>query len=80
MHVVDQRELDVLPSVTTVRAQLNWCKAAGIQRAFIVHCGKQIVEMNAREAQHRVDGLAGSAVHATIAHDGMEVVLNHGRA
>ena len=74
-----RRRGNLLFGHTTVRAQLNWCKAAGIQRAFIVHCGKQIVEMNAREAQRRVDGLAGSAVHATIAHDGMEVVLNHGR-
>jgi glyoxylase-like metal-dependent hydrolase (beta-lactamase superfamily II) len=70
-----RRRGDLLFGHTTVRAQLNWCKEAGIGRAFIVHCGKQIVEMNAREAQRRVDELAGPSVHATIAHDGMEVVL-----
>lgn len=62
---------------TTIRAQLNWCKDAGIRRAFIVHCGKQIVQMAPREAQRRVDELAGPSMHATVTHDGMEIVLRN---
>jgi phosphoribosyl 1,2-cyclic phosphodiesterase len=56
---------------TTVRAQLNWCKRHGISRAYIVHCGKQLVEMDAAELQRRVDELAGPNLRATVAHDGM---------
>lgn len=58
---------------TTVRAQLNWCKRYGIGRAYIVHCGKQLVEMKPDLLQQRVDELAGPEINATVAHDGMRV-------
>ncbi len=59
---------------TTVRAQLNWCKRHGIRRAFIVHCGKQLVEMDPEELSRRVDELA-APVHAIVAYDGLRVKL-----
>lgn len=70
-----RRRGDVLFGHTTVRAQLTWCRRNGIPRAFIVHCGKQLVEMDARELQERVDALAAPDVSATVAHDGMTAYL-----
>ena len=60
---------------TTVRAQMNWCKRHGIERAYIVHCGKQLVEMKPAELQQRVDALAGPAIEAIVARDGLRVDL-----
>lgn len=68
-----RRRGDVLFGHTTVRAQLNWCRRNGIKRAYIVHCGKQLVEMNAAELQRRVDELAGPEVRAIVARDGLRV-------
>ena len=58
---------------TTIRAQLKWCRAFGIPRAFIVHCGKQLVEMEPREVQRQVDLLAGDTIEAVVTYDGMRV-------
>lgn len=58
---------------TTVRAQLGWCNRYGIRRAYIVHCGKQLVQMQPAALQARVDELAGPQLRATVAHDGMRV-------
>jgi phosphoribosyl 1,2-cyclic phosphodiesterase len=60
---------------TTIRAQLGWCKRHDIRRAYFVHCGKQLVEMNARELQRRVDELAGPFITSIVARDGMIVRL-----
>ncbi len=60
---------------TTVRAQLNWCKRHQIHRAYIVHCGKQLVTMKPAELQRRVDELAGSTIRAIVARDGLDVEL-----
>lgn len=62
---------------TTVRAQLNWCKRHSIRRAYIVHCGKQLVQMPPASLQQRVDKLAGPMLRATVAHDGMLVRFAH---
>jgi glyoxylase-like metal-dependent hydrolase (beta-lactamase superfamily II) len=58
---------------TTVRAQLNWCKRHGIGRAYIVHCGKQLVEMKPAELQRRLDELAGPGLRALVAYDGLRI-------
>ena len=60
---------------TTIRAQLNWCKRHGIGRAYIVHCGKQLVEMKPAEAQRCVNEFAGPRLRAVIAHDGLTIEL-----
>lgn len=62
---------------TTVRAQLNWCKRYGIRRAYIVHCGKQLVQMEPELLRERVNELAGPAMRASVAYDGMRVRLAH---
>ena len=70
-----RRRGEALFGHTTVRAQLGWCKRHAIPRAYIVHCGKQLVEMDPRELQRRVQELAGPAVRATVARDGQRVRL-----
>lgn len=60
---------------TTVRAQLGWCARAGVRKAFIVHCGKQLIEMPPRALQREVDKLAAGRVDAVVTHDGLEVRL-----
>ena len=60
---------------TTIRKQLEWCKQFGIERAVFVHCGKGVVELDARSAQRRVDELAEGRIDAIIARDGMELNL-----
>lgn len=67
-----RRKGDLLFGHTTVRAQLNWCKQFAIPRAFIVHCGKQLVEMDPAELERKVDELADGKVNAKVAYDGME--------
>lgn len=75
-HPIVRRRGKALFGHTTVRAQLHWCRDYGIPRAFIVHCGKQIVQMDASVAQRRVDELAGPDVRATIVCDGQRVRLS----
>lgn len=70
-----RRQGNALFGHTTIRAQLNWCKRNGVTRAYIVHCGKQIVEMDPKEAQRRVNELAGADVRAVLTHDGLRVEL-----
>lgn len=59
-----------------LRAQLAWCREAGIRRAVVTHCGSAIVRGDAEkvEAQVRAMG-AECGVDAIIAHDGMTLVL-----
>lgn len=73
-----RRHGDALFGHTTVRAQLNWCKRYGIPRAYIVHCGKQLVQMDPGLLEERVDQLAGPNLRAIVAHDGMRVRFSHG--
>jgi L-ascorbate metabolism protein UlaG (beta-lactamase superfamily) len=70
-----RRRGDLLFGHTTVRAQLGWCRRYGIRYAFIVHCGKQLVQMRPRALDKAVAQLAGDAVIATVARDGMKVNL-----
>jgi phosphoribosyl 1,2-cyclic phosphodiesterase len=66
-----RRRGDALFGHTTVRAQLGWCRRNGIRRAYIVHCGKQLVRMQPDELQARVRELAGPGLRATVTYDGM---------
>jgi hypothetical protein len=71
-----RRRGDHLIGHTPVRTQLTWCKDAGIRRAIITHCGSEIVTGDAAEIEAQVKAMAEErGVEATIAHDGMEVVL-----
>jgi phosphoribosyl 1,2-cyclic phosphodiesterase len=61
---------------TPVRTQLTWCKDAGIRRAIITHCGSAIVTGNPNEVAAQVRAMGEErGLEATIAHDGMTLVL-----
>jgi phosphoribosyl 1,2-cyclic phosphodiesterase len=56
---------------TTIRAQIGWCAEEGVPRAFITHCGVQIVAGDERMILSRVRALGEErGVEASIAHDG----------
>lgn len=68
-----RRRGEALFGHTSVRAQLDWCKKHRIPRAFIVHCGKQLVRMDPAELERRVAELGGENVRASVAWDGKRV-------
>lgn len=70
-----RRRGDAIFGHTTVRAQLNWCKKHHIPRAFVVHCGKQLVQMDPAELERRVADLGGETVRTCVAWDGKRVRL-----
>jgi phosphoribosyl 1,2-cyclic phosphodiesterase len=60
----------------SIRAQLDWCAAAGVPRAVFTHCGSEIVKGDARVVAARVRALGRErGVGAEIAHDGLELIL-----
>ena len=71
-----RRHDDKLFGHTTVRAQLGWCREAGVGRAVFTHCGSEIVEGDERSLGAKVRAMGRErGVEALIAHDGMEIVL-----
>jgi ribonuclease BN (tRNA processing enzyme) len=71
-----RRRDDRLIGHTPVRTQLTWCREAGIRRAIITHCGSEIVTADAAEVEAQVKAMGEErGVEATIAHDGMTLVL-----
>ncbi len=66
----------VLFGHAAIATQLTWCKKAGIPRAIFTHCGSQIVEADGRTIAAKVKALGKArGVNASVAHDGMELVL-----
>jgi phosphoribosyl 1,2-cyclic phosphodiesterase len=60
----------------SIRAQLDWCAAAGVPRAVFTHCGSEIVKGDAQDVGLRVAELGHErGVQAEIAHDGLELRL-----
>ncbi len=60
----------------SIRAQLEWCAKEGVARAVITHCGSHIVAGKESEVVDRIREMgAALGVDATVAHDGMELVL-----
>jgi phosphoribosyl 1,2-cyclic phosphodiesterase len=58
----------------SIRAQLDWCAAARVQRAVFTHCGSEIVKGDTRTVATRVAALGRErSVRAEIAHDGLEL-------
>jgi phosphoribosyl 1,2-cyclic phosphodiesterase len=59
-----------------VQTQLTWCKKEGVLWAIITHCGTEIVTVGERKARAALAKLAAeNRVKATLARDGMEVIL-----
>jgi hypothetical protein len=56
--------------------QLTWCQKEGVRRAVISHCGKEIVEGDRDTLAAQLAAMARErGVHATIAYDGLSLVL-----
>jgi phosphoribosyl 1,2-cyclic phosphodiesterase len=65
----------------SVRAQLEWCRRAGVPSAIITHCGSQIVGGDPRRTSRWIRAAAAElGLSVTLAHDGMVVELLGARA
>lgn len=75
-RVMIRKRDDHLIGHAPVRTQLTWCSKEGVPRAMFTHCGSQIVGGDERKLGARLRGWASErGVEASIAHDGMELVL-----
>ncbi len=62
----------------SIRTQLDWCRTAGVPRAIFTHCGTQIVGDDDETVASRIRAMGHErGVEATLAHDGLRVVLRH---
>jgi phosphoribosyl 1,2-cyclic phosphodiesterase len=60
----------------SIRTQLDWCAAAGVERAIFTHCGSEIVTGDEEAVAAKVEALGRERrVRAEIAHDGLVVLL-----
>jgi hypothetical protein len=58
----------------TIRTQLQWCAAAGIETAVFTHCGSGIVRSDPRDVALRVATVGRQhGVSARIARDGLRM-------
>jgi phosphoribosyl 1,2-cyclic phosphodiesterase len=63
----------------SIRAQLEWCAAAGTRHAIFTHCGSQLVR-GGEEAEARVDEIGRElGVRAAVARDGLELTVRAAR-
>lgn len=61
---------------TTVRAQLGWCREAGIEEAIFTHCGSEIVKHDESVIDAKLQTMARErGVIARFAYDGLTVAL-----
>lgn len=64
----------------SIRAQLDWCAAAGVRRAVFTHCGSEIVKGDTRATNRKVAELgAERRVEARVARDGLELAFRGGK-
>ncbi|MGB8275837.1 MAG: MBL fold metallo-hydrolase [Alphaproteobacteria bacterium] len=61
---------------TTVRAQLGWCRKAGVRRAVFTHCGSEIVDGDERRLGAKLRAMARECgVEARFAYDGLTMTV-----
>jgi phosphoribosyl 1,2-cyclic phosphodiesterase len=71
-----RRKGESLIGHAAIRTQLDWCRQARVPKAFITHCGSQIVRSDARCMNRLIHDLGiERGVAARIASDGLEVRL-----
>lgn len=64
----------------SIREQLEWCAAEGVQRAIFTHCGSAIVRRDGRAIAAQVRALGHAvAVEAAVARDGLRLDLSRRR-
>jgi phosphoribosyl 1,2-cyclic phosphodiesterase len=58
----------------TVKAQIGWCRAEGVERAVFTHCGTEVTTAGEGEAEEAVRRLGlERGIDAILAFDGMEL-------
>ncbi|MFO7897750.1 MAG: MBL fold metallo-hydrolase [Planctomycetota bacterium] len=71
-----RKQGDHLIGHAPVRTQLTWCRKEAVPRAIFTHCGSEIVGGDERTIGARLRRWARERdVEASLAHDGMELVL-----
>ena len=61
---------------SAVRTQLAWCQKEGVPRAFITHCGSEIVTGDEREIAANICAMADERdLEVRVAYDGMKLTL-----
>jgi phosphoribosyl 1,2-cyclic phosphodiesterase len=64
----------------SIREQLEWCAAEGVQRAIFTHCGSAIVRGDSRSIAAQVRALGHAvSVDAAVARDGLRLELSRQR-
>jgi phosphoribosyl 1,2-cyclic phosphodiesterase len=65
---------------SSIRAQLDWCKAERVGIAYFTHCGSEIVAAHARPIHQTVRRLGAERdVDARVARDGLHLILGGGK-
>lgn len=63
----------------SIREQLDWCREEGVPRAVFTHCGTGILRSDGRRVNALVRRLGRECgVDATVAHDGLVLILAGG--
>jgi phosphoribosyl 1,2-cyclic phosphodiesterase len=71
-----RRRNHALVGHASIRAQLDWCAAAGVHRGIFTHCGSEIVGGDERAVRAKVESLGSErGIRAEIADDGLVVIL-----
>jgi ribonuclease BN (tRNA processing enzyme) len=65
----------VLFGHTRIKTVINWCKEYKIEKLFITHCGKQVVTMDKKDLDKKIEQYSGGAVKVTVAYDGFRTRL-----
>jgi ribonuclease BN (tRNA processing enzyme) len=60
---------------TRIKTEVNWCKKYGVKKLIITHCGKQVVTMDEKELEHKIDEYAERQVDVKVAYDGCSMEL-----
>jgi len=60
---------------TMIKTVINWCKEYNIKNLIITHCGKQLVTMDEKDLDKKIEQYAGGAVKVTVAYDGFRTRL-----
>jgi len=60
---------------TRVKTIIGWCKKYNIRRLIVTHCGKQIVSMDEKELNSKLQEYAEGKVDVAIAYDGFRIEL-----
>jgi phosphoribosyl 1,2-cyclic phosphodiesterase len=56
--------------------QLRWCRAAGVRKMIVTHCGDAIIEDEAAAARKLIGLAADQGIELAIARDGLRLFLN----